>query len=219
MIASEPNVSSPSGASASLAWSGATTDTIATGYTFQLSAAYTDGVPLTTFATPVTITVTYTDSDLTYVNETTLILHQWEEGSARWIPLTTALDISANQVVATTDNPGLFSLRAQPVNPTLVLLTVSPSSTTNSAKTKIIVTGTNFLPTPWLNFGIAALDVHYVSSSTLTATVPSLIAPGTYTLTLRNPDGQTATLPKCFTVRFSIYLPLTLKAIERDKSW
>ena len=211
MMAPEPNASSPSGASASLALSGATTDTIATGYTFQLSAAYTDGVPLTIFATPVTITVTYTDSDLTYVNETTLSLHQWEEASASWIPLTTALDISANQVMAITDEPGLFSLRAQPINPVPVLLAVFPSSTTNSAETRIVVTGTDFLPTPWLNFGIAALDVHYLSSSTLTATVPSLLAPGTYTLTLRNPDGQIAILPNSFTVRFSIYLPMIVK--------
>ncbi len=211
MLVPEPSAGHSGGTGASLGWLTATASTIATDCTFQLSAVYADGVPLTTFATPVIITVTYTDSDLTYVNETTLSLHQWEEASASWIPLTTALDISANQVMATTDEPGLFSLRAQPINPAPVLLAVFPSSTTNSAETRIVVTGTNFLPTPWLNFGIAALDVHYLSSSTLTATVPPLLAPGTYTLTLRNPDGQIATLPNAFTVPFSLYLPIVVK--------
>lgn len=184
---------------------------IATGHTFQLTAVYTDGTPLTVFAAPVTITVTYEDSDLVYGNEATLTVYRWEETSASWIPLTTILDTLSNQAIATTNMPGLFSLRAHPLNPHPVLLSVSPSSIKNDVETEVVITGANFLPTPWLNLGIAALDVHYVSSSTLTATVPAHVAPGKYDLILRNPDGQMTTLPNALTVWGSIYLPLILK--------
>ena len=173
---------------------------IGIGSTFQLTGVYSDGTPLMTFATPVTLTFGYSGLNLTYVSEGTLCLYQWEQASSTWIPLPTVLDTVAKQATATTDRPGLFSLRAQPLYPAPVLIAVSPSSASNSGQTIITVTGVNFMPTPWLELDTTALDVGYVSSSTLSAVVPSGLIPGTYTLILRNPDGQTATLANAFTV-------------------
>lgn len=210
-IAPEPNSGTSAASTVGMLRPAASASTIATGQTFQLTAAYTDGTPLMTFATPVTIIVPYSDTDLTYGDEATLSLYRWEGSGASWTALMTTLDTLANQATATTDRPGLFSLRAQPFNPAPELLAISPSSAINTVETEIVVTGLNFLPTPWLNLGIAALDVHYVSPSTLTAIVPSLLAPGTYDLTLRNPDGQMVTLPDAFTVKTQIYLPIVMK--------
>ena len=184
---------------------------VATGHTFQLTAVYTDGTPLTSFAIPVTITVPYTTSELAYVDEYTLGLFCWDEAGVEWVPLTTTLDMSVTQAMATSDKPGLFSLRGQPLNPAPTLLVVTPASAVNMTETEVTLTGTNFITTPWVNLGIAALDVHYVSLTTLTATVPALLSAGTYTVILQNPDGQTAILPDAFTVMSQLYLPVILK--------
>lgn len=189
--------------------------TISSGYTFQLTGAYTGTgtgtAQLMNFAAPISITVAYTDSDLTYVQDSTIGLYHWDDISLHWSLLTTTLNISANQAIATTDKLGLFSLRGHPLNSAPALLDTSPSSFINTVENQILVIGTNFLPTPWLNLGITALDTHYLSSSTLTATIPSLLIPGTYTLTLRNPDGQTTSLPNAFTIKSAVYLPVIVK--------
>ena len=72
----------------------------------------------------------------------------------------------------------------------------------------IVVTGTNFLLTPTLNLGIGSLEVHFVTSSLLTATIPAQMTPGNYDLVLHNPDGQIAILPNRFTILSSIYLSI-----------
>ncbi|MFQ6094371.1 MAG: peptidoglycan DD-metalloendopeptidase family protein [bacterium] len=190
----------------------ATSAAVATGHTFQLTAVYTDGTPLTSFVIPVTTTVPYTTSELVYVDESTLSLFHWDEAEVEWVPLTTTLDISATQAMVTSDKPGLFSLRGQSLNPAPTLLAISPTSGVNTTETEVTLTGTNFITTPWVNLGIAALDVHCVSSTTLTATVPSLLPAGTYTVILQNPDGQTAILPDAFTVMSQLDVPVILKA-------
>ena len=207
----EPNNDSTTMAGLRLISSATATEPLATRYNFQISAVYTDGTPLTTFAKSITITVPYADGDVAYIDEATLHLYQWQGISNVWIPLATTLDTLANKVMAITDNPGLFSLRGQPLNQGPTLLAVSPSLTSNVGETQIVVTGTNFMLTPRLNLDIASLSVRFISSSTLTATIPSSLKSGTYTLTLRNPDGQITTLPNAITIPFSIYLPTIVR--------
>jgi len=185
--------------------------TIATGHTYQLSASSSDGTPVTTFDAPVTITVAYTDSDVVHADTTTLGLYQWDDTHSSWVALATTVDMPAHQAVATTTTPGIYSLRARPLNPAPVISDVSPAAVFATAETAITVTGINFLPTPQLNLGIGALDAHYVSSSTLTATIPPM-DPGAYTLTLRNPDGQVATLSNAL----SLVDPQTATAVARS---
>ncbi|MCS7226464.1 MAG: hypothetical protein NZ821_05665 [Gloeomargarita sp. SKYB31] len=65
----------------------------------------------------------------------------------------------------------------------------------------ITVTGQNFVPTPTLILGPAVLrEVTFVNSQTLTALIPWGLEPGSYPLTVTNPDGQSATLPDACTV-------------------
>ena len=182
--------------------------TIATGHTFQVTAIYLDGISVPSFVAPVELSVTYDNSDIGYGDESTLKLYQWDNVSANWTQLTTTLDTVANQAGANIDQPGIFSLRAQPLNLKPSLISVSPSEADTNGDISIIVTGENFISTPSLNLGMGSLDVTYNSSSSLTATIPAKMAPGVYDLTLRNPDGQIAILPDAFTIKTLIYLPL-----------
>jgi photosystem II stability/assembly factor-like uncharacterized protein len=87
---------------------------------------------------------------------------------------------------------------------------VDPASAPNDLDTPIIITGTGFavqfgstviITQPIVKLGETVLpDVGWVSSTTLTATVPWGMNPGVYTLTVINPDGQAGSLPNAFTV-------------------
>ncbi len=87
---------------------------------------------------------------------------------------------------------------------------VDPSSAPNDLDTPIIITGTGFTagmsgslvimqPTVRLD-GLALTDIGWVSSATLTATVPWGLDAGVYTLTVVNPDEQSGSLTNAFTV-------------------
>ncbi|MGB2889226.1 MAG: IPT/TIG domain-containing protein, partial [Candidatus Acidiferrales bacterium] len=75
---------------------------------------------------------------------------------------------------------------------------VSPSSGTPG--TQVTISGTNFAQGATVEFGGArAASVFFVSTTQLTASVPSIGA-GTYNVTVTNPDPASATLPGAFTV-------------------
>ncbi len=94
------------------------------------------------------------------------------------IPGVTALSIAAA--------PSSVTLAAPPT-----ILDVNPNELPNATNIYITITGSNFMPTPTLTLGIAPLrDVTFVDSQTLTALVPWGLSPGSYTLTVVNPDGQ-----------------------------
>lgn len=86
---------------------------------------------------------------------------------------------------------------------------VDPSSALNDLDTPIVITGTGFaaeltgtlvITPPTVRLGSITLpDAGWVSSTTLTATVPWGLAPGVYTLTVVNPDEQAGSLPNAFT--------------------
>jgi photosystem II stability/assembly factor-like uncharacterized protein len=99
--------------------------------------------------------------------------------------------------------------RAAPLDAPTVI-TVDPSSAPNDLDTPIVISGTGFAaglmgtlvitsPTVWLG-NTQLPDVGWVSSTTLTATVPWGMNPGVYTLTVTNPEGQSGSLPNAFTV-------------------
>jgi hypothetical protein len=58
-------------------------------------------------------------------------------------------------------------------------------------------------------------DVQYVSTGWLEAVVPAGLAPGSYDLTVRNPDGQSATWAAAYTVRLlrsQVFLPTVVRS-------
>lgn len=85
-----------------------------------------------------------------------------------------------------------------------VVMGVAPASAPNDLDTLIVITGTGF--TDGVSGTLASLgsnsltDVSWVSSTTLSATVPWGLDVGVYTLTVVNPDGGTGLLTNAFTV-------------------
>jgi photosystem II stability/assembly factor-like uncharacterized protein len=78
---------------------------------------------------------------------------------------------------------------------------VTPSSAPNDLDTPLVITGTDFTAVPTLYLGSTVLEeVGWVSSATLTATVPWGMDPGVYTMTVTNPGGGSGSLAGAFTV-------------------
>lgn len=71
--------------------------------------------------------------------------------------------------------------------PPPMVQSVSPVSGTYGQATVLAITGTGFVATPMVALGENACPAGYVSSTTLTATVPDNLSPGVYNLTVRNP--------------------------------
>lgn len=159
-----------------------------------------------------TMTVTFTDPDLTYVNSDTLSIYLWDESGNDWALLPSNRDLVSKTVSTTVTTLGIYSLRGQASNPSPTILTVDPVEGDNAIDTQITVSGTNFLDSPFVRIGEWYLpSVHFVSSSTLTGTIPAGLDPGTYDVTIENPDGQLATLSGAFTLIGNVYLPIILK--------
>jgi hypothetical protein len=77
---------------------------------------------------------------------------------------------------------------------------IDPASGANDIGTPVTITGAEFAAGATVSLGSRSLaNVTWVSSSTLQATVPWGLDPGTYALTVANPDGST-TLPSAYTV-------------------
>jgi hypothetical protein len=75
----------------------------------------------------------------------------------------------------------------------------------------ITITGGNFVITPTIKVGtLLVSDVTWLNAQTLTATLPAL-APGSYSVWVYNPGGQTALLPYQVVVGKQVYLPVTLR--------
>ncbi len=93
------------------------------------------------------------------------------------------------------------ALAAPLADPAPMLVSVSPSQAYNDLPTVITLTGSGFAATPavWLNHAWLE-DVGMVDSTMLTATVPPDLPGGAYTVTVTNPDGQSASLADAFTV-------------------
>jgi hypothetical protein len=96
--------------------------------------------------------------------------------------------------------PPISSARAASLDAPTVTQ-VDPASTPNDLDTPIVITGTGFTAGMTVTLGSTRLpDATWVSSTTLTATVPWGMNPGVYTLTVTNPDGQSGSLPNVFNV-------------------
>jgi hypothetical protein len=83
------------------------------------------------------------------------------------------------------------------------ITSVSPASAYNYAPTAITITGTGFQSGATVKLGADTLTAGFVSSTTLTATVPSKVLAGPYDITVTNPGGASGSKAAAFTVRQS----------------
>ena len=78
---------------------------------------------------------------------------------------------------------------------------VYPASAPNDLDAVTVITGSEFTAVPTVTLGgITLVDIGWVSTTSLTATVPWGLDPGVYTLTVINPDGAVGSLSSAFTV-------------------
>jgi len=84
----------------------------------------------------------------------------------------------------------------------LQIFTIAPNSGFNDQVTNVVISGARFNATPTVKLSTLSLvNVVMVSSTTLQASVPANLPPGTYDLIVANPGGETVVLVAAFTVR------------------
>ncbi len=81
------------------------------------------------------------------------------------------------------------------------VLSVQPNVVSNTSSTQLVITGSDFSDGAQVvleNFGL--LQASFVSSTILTAQLPAGLAPGSYTITVINPDSSSASLSNALQV-------------------
>ncbi len=99
-------------------------------------------------------------------------------------------------------------LRPWPVSAALGIISIQPSTITNTSVTELVVTGTEFEEgARVLIEQVGALPTSFVSSSVLVALVPAGLPAGVYTVTVINPDSSSASLPNSLTITALLETP------------
>lgn len=89
--------------------------TIVGGYAYDY-AATADGQAVTTFLKNITLTFTYTDEQITGLNEDTLKVYYWD--GTQWLVLPSTVDKANNKIAATTDHFTYFVIFGESEVPT-----------------------------------------------------------------------------------------------------
>lgn len=86
---------------------------------------------------------------------------------------------------------------------------LTPAHLEVGATATLVITGTNFMPTPTITLGNTPLtNVRHIDERTLQAELPTGLAPGIYDLWVTNPSGAATVLRAAATVGQPLYLPL-----------
>jgi photosystem II stability/assembly factor-like uncharacterized protein len=119
------------------------------------------------------------------------------------IPLVALMALTC--ILGRADSASLEPALAAPLDAAPTVTEVDPVSATNDRDTPIVITGAGFAavlsgtqvvtpPTVYLN-DTSLGDAGWVSTTTLTTTVPAGFQIGIYTVTVENPDAQSGSLP------------------------
>lgn len=94
---------------------------------------------------------------------------------------------------------------------TLSINGITPNQITNNQSTTVTITGNNFQNGATVKIGTSsyATDVNVLNSTTITATIPSGLAVGTYNIIVTNLDNTSATLTNAITVSAPAVLSIT----------
>ncbi|MFP4346482.1 MAG: VPS10 domain-containing protein [Anaerolineales bacterium] len=103
-------------------------------------------------------------------------------------------------------------------HPTPNVTAFDPVSGTFGQPLTLVITGTDFVSPTTVLLDYTTLDAHYVSSTSLTATVPSALAPGVYDLTVSNPGP--GSVSDFIADAFTLYSPVpTVSEVEPQKTY
>ena len=78
--------------------------------TLTVTAATTNGVPVTQFNQPITLVIHYLDANLTGIDETKLELYYWHAGQQAWVLVPATIDAANNVVTATLNHLTTFAM-------------------------------------------------------------------------------------------------------------
>ncbi len=149
-----------------------------------------------------------------------------------WTPINNGLGPSADRshnfgllvlptnprtIHVTYSNLGVWSMtRTQAASAPLQLVEVRPNQGWNDVPNEITLVGNGFVEgisaallntaqkAPAASGGTTVLATTYVSATELRATVPEGLVPGTYAVSVTNPDNRSVTLPAAYTVLDSL---------------
>jgi hypothetical protein len=194
--------------------------------------------PLLTAITPVSVTnnlsTTLIVSGSSFLTDSQIIL-----GALPGFPIETTF-VSSQTLhgqLSSGLSPGLYDLSVQNPDGQIATLTqaltvmssttallppqitaISPISATNDLTTTLTVSGSNFVAGAQARLGASyTLPTTFISPNVLTATLSPGRPSGSYTVTVTNPDGQSATLSNGFALAqpqedyYSVYLPVVIK--------
>lgn len=83
------------------------------GYVYNLTAT-ADRASVSTFAKALTITLSYTASQIAGLNENTLKIHYWDEATSKWITLVTTIDKINKKLSTTVTHFTYFAILGEP---------------------------------------------------------------------------------------------------------
>lgn len=183
-----------------------------TGDAFRLTA-YQAGLPLSAlnFARPLTLTLHYSDTATTYLqDEASLTLQRWDESTATWYDAACGhyqRDRAANDLTVPLCTTGKFALFGSPQPPHTLALT-TPSTLTVNTAIPLLTTLTPLTSTPpftytWYTGARApVVHTHHATSDTLTL---RWLYPGPQpiTVTVANAFGHILTTTHTLTVNLA----------------
>lgn len=111
-----------------------TTQSLVGGYLYNYSAV-SGTTTITTFSKSVTLTLTYTDAQISGLDESTLTVNYYDETAGKWKALTTTVDAANNTLTAATDHLTYFAIIGEPV---AVTPPAAPEMTTEQLKARIL---------------------------------------------------------------------------------
>jgi hypothetical protein len=185
--------------------------TVGVGSSYLLTGTLATGRQLSKFDSPITLTLAYAAEDINYIDSDTLAVYQWKDDSTGWLILPSTIEKTNKRVIASSDSPGTFMLRAAAINPAPEILSVTPNWSTTSETQTLTINGQNFLSTPTIRLGFTQLTVNFVSSTQLTAILYPYSDAGAYPLIIRNPDGQIVQSAVKFVIPHSVYVPIVAR--------
>jgi len=161
------------------------------------------------------VTVTWTASTGPNLNGYATL---WDN-SAGTVPVTKTLGSTAKSTTSPTlsdasnwyfhiravDDPGAYSTTVH-LGPFIIdtkpgVSAISPSTAGNGSTTNVTVTGTDFMSGATVKIGTTDMtNVVFVSSTELTATIPSGLSGASYDIKVTNPNTKSGTLTNGFTV-------------------
>ena len=98
---------------------------------FDLKAYQSVGTSISSFDQPLTLTIDYTDDQISGLDPSTLFIYRYDDGV--WQKLQTTVDLTNHQLIADTYHFSLFAIFGQPVSATLTPTNNSSTSNSNSS--------------------------------------------------------------------------------------